>query len=49
MNGPEEMAEHREYFDNRPDDLDDTYEEGDELLDIAEAKMLGWAMDKVLG
>lgn len=51
MSGPEEMDAHREYFDNQPEDLDD----GDvdqalesDLVDIAQARMMSWAMEKVL-
>lgn len=43
--GPEEYAEHREHFDNLPADPDDMYED---LLDIAAARMIAWAIDKVL-
>jgi hypothetical protein len=49
--GPiEREAEHREHFDSLPDNpADHDYDQDlpSDLMDIAQAKMMNWAMDRV--
>lgn len=53
MNEPDGPEQYRAYYDesfSRDDDVAATLadEARDDLVDIAEAKMLGWAIDRVL-